>query len=487
VARSLVTVDVGGAVARYRLLDMTRAYAREKLAGSGEDAAVARHHAGYFRDLFERAEAEWETRPTVAWLADYGTHLDDIRTALDWAFSANGEASTGIALTAAAIPLWTHLSLLDESRRWAERALAAAAQQADPDCRRAMRLHCALAASLLWARGAASEVLAAWGTTLEIAIGLADAEYRLRALWGLWLCHQILGTHRTALDFAEQFHALAKTCGEPADRLIGERLIGGALHSLGDQAKARGHIERMLAGYVSPPTRSHIDRFQRDQRAGAHSVLARILWVQGFPDQASRAAEIAVDEVRRSGHTASLCVTLAESACPIAFENGDLIAAVQLVEMLLDYAAKHALSYWLAWGRSFEGALALKRGDPIGAVRLLRAGITELGAGLITMPFVSFHALLAKAMGRAGLVAEGLATIDAVLGQPERTDERSNIAELLRIKGELLLLQLAPDGVTAAEAHFHDAIERANRQGALSWELRASLSLAKLWRELGRG
>ena len=72
---------------------------------SGELDAVARRHAEYYRDLFERAETEWETRPTAEWLADYGRQIDNLRAALDWAFSPGGDASIGVALTAAAVPL----------------------------------------------------------------------------------------------------------------------------------------------------------------------------------------------------------------------------------------------------------------------------------------------------------------------------------------------------------------------------------------------
>jgi predicted ATPase/DNA-binding winged helix-turn-helix (wHTH) protein len=117
VAKSLVATEPNGRAERYRLLETTRVYVFEKLAESGELDAVARRHAEFYRDLFEQAQSEWGTRPTLEWLADYGWRRDNVRAALDWAFSAGGDASVGVALTAAAVPLWMHLSLLDERDR----------------------------------------------------------------------------------------------------------------------------------------------------------------------------------------------------------------------------------------------------------------------------------------------------------------------------------------------------------------------------------
>ena len=123
-AKSLVVVEVVGAIMRYRLLETARAYALEKLSDSGELDEVARRHAEFYRDLFEHAGSERETRSTTEWLALYGWRIDNVRTALDWAFSPTGDPSIGVALTAAAVPLWFQLSLLVEGRGRAERALA---------------------------------------------------------------------------------------------------------------------------------------------------------------------------------------------------------------------------------------------------------------------------------------------------------------------------------------------------------------------------
>src|SRR6516162_7770545 len=116
VAKSLVTVVAGSAAGCCRLLDTMRAYGLEKLIEAGERQRLARRHAAHCRDLIERAEAEWERRPTAAWPAEYAAEIDNLRAALDWAFSAEGDAQLGIALTVAAVPGWMQLSLLEECR-----------------------------------------------------------------------------------------------------------------------------------------------------------------------------------------------------------------------------------------------------------------------------------------------------------------------------------------------------------------------------------
>jgi predicted ATPase len=484
VAESLVVMEIDATLARYRLLDTTRAYALEKLGESGERERLARRHAEFYRDLFEQAETEWETRPIAEWRADHAPQIDNLRAALDWAFSPDGDPSIGVALTAAAVPLWMQLSLMEECRGRVERALAAFAAGARRDERREMRLHAALAVSLMYTRGVVPEIGAAGTKALEIAESLNDDEYQLRSLWGLWSFYTGSGRHHVALTLAQRFHALAATRSDPNDRLIGDRIIGTSQYYLGDLLSAQCHLERVLARYVAPAQKWQIFRFEVDQWAAARISLARILWLQGLPDQAMRTAESSVADARATNHAMSLGQALALAACPIALFMGDLGAAEHYVEMLVDHSTRHALARWRAWGLSHQGMLAIKRGDLSSGLRLLRAGLEEPGAAGTVPQF--FTSLLAEALGRAGQIADGLAAIEEAIGRSEPTEERWAIAEFLRIKGELLLLQRERDAAAAAEDHFRQALDWARRQGALSWELRAATSLARLLRDQNR-
>ncbi|HTS52168.1 MAG TPA: winged helix-turn-helix domain-containing protein [Burkholderiales bacterium] len=484
VAKSLLTATLGGATVQYRLLETTRAYAFAKLIQSGEFEQLARRHAEHQRVVFETATAEWETRPTADWLAAYGRQLDNVRAALDWAFSQNGDTEIGIALTVAALPLWMHMSLMEECRVRVARALAGLEPRLQ-GTRDGMQLHAALGLALMYTKGAVSETRSALTNALAIAENLADTDYQLRALWGLCVDRLNNGVFREALIFAERFCAVAANSPDPVDLPIGDRMMGLSLHYLGDQPRARQHFERMLSRYVAPVRRSHNIRFQFDQRVTAHVALAAVLWLQGYPDQAMRIVESKIEDAYALNHELTLCNALAK-ACPVALLAGDLGAAERFVAMLLDHSARNALASWRAEGRCFQGVLLIKSGDVAGGLHVLRAALGELPEMNFSLRYTGLLGELAEALGRAGEIAQGLAAIDQALARSERNDERWCVAELFRTKGELLTLERAPGAEAAAELLFQQGIEWGRRQGALSWELRCATSLARLWVGQGR-
>jgi predicted ATPase len=484
VAKSLVVAETGGTVARYRLLDTTRAYALEKLAKSGEREWLARRHAEYYQDLFERAEADLGRRPSVEWLGDYARQIDNLRAALDWAFSPGGEPEVGVALTAAATPLWMLLSQFEECRDRVERALAA---HAGGRTRCAMKLYAALGASAI--NGANSTHFAldtAWTRALEIAESVDDVEYQLRALWGLWVAYWATGRLRVALTLAQQFWALAASRSDPNDQLIGDRLIGVSEHFLGSLPSARRHLEHMLTHYVPPVHNLQLIRFQTDQRVVASAFLGRVLWLQGFPDQALRAAEQSVDEARPNGHVMSLSYTLAHGAYPVALWAGDLVLTERYAGMLNELSTRHALARWRAFGDCHQGMLAIRRGDATTGLRLLQSGLDDVGDVNASSRIFMFLAEMARALAGVGQVGEGLVALERAITRAKETEERCDIAELLRVRGELLLTQGAPGAATKAEEQFREALDWARQQGAQSWELRAATSVARLLRDQNR-
>jgi predicted ATPase len=257
-----------------------------------------------------------------------------------------------------------------------------------------------------------------------------------------------------------------------------------ALLALGDLEGARRHIERMLGRYVARG--SHIVRFHYDQKLLAHSYHSLILWLQGFADQAMRSVERQLVDSRASDHPASLANVLIQSACPVSHLVGDLTLAERHVKALKDLSARHALELWNIGGRCFEGVLLVKRGYVGAGLEVLRAAVARIPQNSFTLLYTPFLAEIADALGRDGKAAEGLSVIDEALARSERDEERWCVAELLRIKGELILRAGAPQAATAAEQHFLCSLDWARRQGALSWELRTSTSFANLQHDQGR-
>jgi predicted ATPase len=152
--------------------------------------------------------------------------------------------------------------------------------------------------------------------------------------------------------------------------------------------------------------------------------------------------------------------------------------------MLLDHSTRHALARWHAFGRCYQGMLVIQLGDSATGLRLLRAVVAESATAESTARLFAFF--ISAASGHAGQIVEVLAMIDEAIVRSEHSEERWLNAEVLRIKGELLLLQGEPGAAAAAESYFRQALDWARRQGALSWELRSATSLARLLSDQGR-
>jgi predicted ATPase/DNA-binding winged helix-turn-helix (wHTH) protein len=479
VAKSLVTWDGSTPSNRWRLLETIRVYALEKLAKSDEDEPAARRHAEFFRGFVAPSALASRSRPSIEEIARYGREIDNVCVALDWSFSPVGDPAIGIMLTVAYVPVWTHWSMMGECQRRIERALRAVASQAKPDVRHEMQLLSALGLTMLLRRGVGPEMSAVLTSALAAAERLDDADYRLRALWGLYVDHLTRGYYQAALALAERFRWHATTSADPADQLIGDGMIGEALHVLGNQIDARRHIERMLDRYVAPIDWSDKIRFQFDQRTAARCFHSRILWLQGFADQAMRIAAGTVEDALAIDHPVSVLLALVYGACPVALLAGDLPAADGFVRMMLDLSAKHEVDAWNVAGRCFKGVLLIRRDDIVAGLEELRPALPRLPKTAF-LNYVQFLAESARGLGRAGEVAKGLLTIEEALARCERSEEGWYVAELLRVKGELLLQDSGDQSAVAADQYFGRAIEVARRQGALMWELRSATSLAGL-------
>jgi predicted ATPase/DNA-binding winged helix-turn-helix (wHTH) protein len=486
VRKSLVSFEVQRSMARYRLLDTTRTYALEKLRDSGELARVARRHAEHFRELMERAEPVWQTTPAAELIAKYAPEIDNIRVALDWAFDEAGDADIGIALAAASIPLWTLLSILGEYRDLVDRALGGLAKGARQG-RHEMLLQAALGRSFMWAKGAVAQAESAVERALELAERLGDTEYRLRALYNLWIFRLRTGAHRMSLAIARRFREAAESERDLAAMRTGARLEGVSLFHLGEHAAARIALEHAVADDDPNIRRAYVVRFGLDQRVSALTCLARVLWLQGFPDQAARAARLCVDEAKALKHVNSLCIALCVGACALSTMSGEPRDAEEFTPILMDEAVKHGLGMWQVDATALRGWLAIRRGDVSLGLDLLMTAVADFRQRRLGLHQSIYVAALAEALGTAGRVGEGLATIEEGLAEARRNEAQWCLPELLRVRGELKRRRGESDWTLAAAEDFRQSIELAARQGARSWQLRSAMSLARLDDAEGRG
>jgi predicted ATPase/DNA-binding winged helix-turn-helix (wHTH) protein len=478
VVKSLVAADFQAGDDHYRLLDTTRAYALEKLRGAGEHREAARRHAEYFRETLIPAEVDSNSLPQADWQRRYARHLGNVRAGLEWAFSADGDSQIGAALTAAAVPLWVHLSLFGECRDRAELALAQLDDGAIDATRLRMQLSAALGWSLMYGQGRARDAGPALAVTLELADRLDDKDYRLRALWGLCIDQFNNGEFLKALEFAQRFTKAAEGSADPTDLMLADRLLAVSLHLLGDQNAARRHIDRVDASLDRLADKPRI--FPLDLRISTHYFRARILWLQGLADQAMRLVEHNIEEGRANGHALTFCSVLGQGACPIAFLAGDLDAAERYGEALFEHTERHAIRLWRLWAGCFKGMVMAKRGDIDAGLALLRSEIDRAGDARLLPRFLLPLGELAACLGQANEMEKGLAAVEETLGRCKARHEQWYVPELLRIKGELMLKNPQGQSASLAEQSFAEALKLAKQQGALFWELRNALSLARL-------
>jgi predicted ATPase len=474
---------------RYRLLETTRAYSLEKLADRGEVALAAARHAVFFRQLLEGMQADCAAVSVPELMARYAPEIDDVRAALEWSFGHDEDLQTGVALAAASIPLWTLLSLLDECRDWTERALPRL-DDGVASRRHEMLLQAALGMSLMWAKGPVSAVGAAWKRSLTLAEELSDAEYQVRALYGLWVFHLRIAELREALSLAEQLRRVAETAGDLSGVLTADRLIGTSLHFIGEQTRARRALQTVIEPQ-RPKWHLHhlyVMRFGIDQRISALACQARMDWLQGFPDRAWRGALAAVEEADILGHGNSLCVALGEGACTVAALRGDVAAVDKFAMMLIESAEKPGHNTWRNFGLFFSGWVLMSRGEVERGYALLRPGLARaqegamvLRRGNMTLGGVFFYDVFTSMALHTDMIEDAQPLISEVLSRLPPEDTCWCTAELLRLKGEFMLIADVARANEMAEQCFMESLSVSRKSGSRSWELRTAVSLARLW------
>ena len=461
VAKSLLSWDGSPAGGRWRLLETIRAYALEKLSEKGEADDVARLSAGYFRDLFRSNRLGSPGRDRTSDRRD----LDNVRAALDWALSPNGDPRIGFELTAESAPLWFQLSLMEEYCQRVEIALKRLQTQTKPDEELEMRLQVALGHAI-WYTDSFGDLQAmkrAFTRAAELAERAGNTEFRLKALWGTWAAGRGKGDNQSALRAAEQYEMIAAGSSDKNSIILGARMLALTHHDLGNLKSARQHVDSVLGRAPYPAPESVAD-LQVDARVAMLTLLARVQWLQGFPDQADATVRGALDAALRMDHWFSICYVLFFAGAPVSFWIGDLAEAEIRLEMLRDRTGGNSeFPGFSLFTRIFATVARLRRGGESDA---LTAAYIE----------PRIHYPTVAAAGKMVLHS----SMAAPFPDDIPCDAPWSLAEVLRVDAELLLWRGERGAVSTAETKLQRSLELARQQGALSWELRTASSLARL-------
>jgi class 3 adenylate cyclase/predicted ATPase len=329
----------------------------------------------------------------------------------------------------------------------------------------------------------APEVGHAYARACELCQQAGDTPQLFVVLAGLAEFYRARGDLEAARDLGEQFLALSQSQHDPERLAHAYSVLGRVLFYLGDFVPAHAHLERALA--ISAPPRDHslTSRFDRVARAVAHGPIAWVLWLLGYPDQALTRSHAMLTYAQELQHAFSLARAL-HDVMTLHKLRGEANAAQEWAEAALAIMTEQRFGQNLGMATFTRGwALAAQRQHEEGMVQM-RQGIDAQQAIGIGVTRAEYCARLGEAYGRIGQAEEGLHLLAEALAVVDKGD-RWYEAELHRIKGELLLRQAIPDA-PQAEACFQQALAVARRQQAKSWELRAAMSLSRLWQQQGK-
>lgn len=481
VAKSLVVSDSTALDRQYRLLQSTRAYALDKLSHSDEQTQAAKHHARYLLDVFEQAEAEWGSRPSADWLATYAIRFDDLNAALDWAFGPNGDSLLGAQLASCSVPLWFQLARVPAGMARFERALSDVVGR-HGEARAQLHLNAALGALGMFDPDFMDRREAAWRATLYLARMLGDTPYELRALRALYASRGSDGDFKGMWPIAENFETAASRSNDPIDFVTARRLIAHLMHVKGRHDDARETLQTLMDRPECQINARRIVRYQFDHRAIVRMGLGKIKWLQGLPETALKEIESSVAEAASLDYVPTLCTLLSEAALPVAFYWGEHGAVERYAAMLKPVGSDGRKMAWHGYAECFEGALAIRRGEVAFGIELTRTGIDMRRAPGKRWHLVLLLSILADGLVTAAAADEASAAIEEALALAENTGVHWLRPELLRLKGDALALLGFKESATEC---LRQAVILAQSHGALAWQLRAGVSLARLHRAEG--
>jgi predicted ATPase/DNA-binding winged helix-turn-helix (wHTH) protein len=475
VAKSLVATDGHGPEIRYRLLDTTRAYASRKLDESGEKQFISQQHSTYFCKLLEKVFAGSPLPKSDAYSICSG-HVDNVRTALEWSHSENGDNRLAIVLTISSARLFLELSLFGECNYWTQLSIGLLnkAPQATFD---ELELQTLYALSLTFTNGKSVDIRSTYLRALYLAEELGESRYQLRLLGGFHIFLARTGDFSGGLAIARRSEVVAQDSADPREIAFSHLMLGLSNFWLGNLSTAHQLLE--LALKHSPTSRS--DNFGYDQRIYCLGALAHTMWLRGSTDQALAMMRRALVEGDSLDHPVLLCICLGYYAS-LLMEVGDWSNASELIERLNDLAERYSLPMYAAIGCGFLGELCFERGETDAAIAHLRASREVLHSDRCHYIYrARFTCKLAEALAANQEFEAGLTVIGEEIDLEHKPSWK--MPDMLRIKGEIVALT---SGSAEGQNLLLMSLNMAREQSAQAFEIRTAVSLARVWFAQGR-
>jgi DNA-binding SARP family transcriptional activator/predicted ATPase len=404
---------------------------------------------------------------------------------LAWHFQEAGIAEKAIDYLRQAGERAVQLSAYQEGIAHLTKGLALLMALPDSPGRAQQELALQLALGTAWIgpTGYGPEVEKAYTRARELCQQMGKTSQLCLVLGRLAIFHYVRSEHQRARELAEEALSLAQRTKDPLHVALGHRYLGCILFCLGEYTTARAHLEQMISFYE--PHQHHRSLvLLRGSDAGTSALAydACCLWCLGYPEQALKRSDEALALARELGHPFSLADVLCYAGCMFNEMRRDAQALKGNAEELMRLA-NEKVPGWSGAGTRF-------RGEALAMLGQVQEGMAQMREGMAAEQSVGVRAFLsgtrgslAEAQAKAGQPEQGLTILAEALTLVEQTSERHWEAELYRLKGELLLMQ---GDEAEAEASLHNAIEVARHQQAKSWELRATVSLCRLWQQQGR-
>ena len=364
---------------------------------------------------------------------------------------------------------------------------------ATPDLRREqIKLQVALTTPLVHVKGYAAPETRAAAERARLLIEQAetlgeppdDPLLLFSVLYGFWVASIVAFDGDVTRELAAEFLALAEKQGAIVPLMIGHRALATSLLCTGDITEGREHYNQALELYDPAAHRRLATRFGQDVGVTILSWRPLALWLLGYPEAALADLEHALTNAREIGHAATLMLALYVTGLTHIL-CGNYAAANAQSDEVVPLADEKGSTMWKAYGMLNQGWVFSLTEKALDAVQTITSGLTALRSTGSTLWIPSCLAHLAPAYAELGQFDDASRCISEAMTLVETTKETWFEAEVHRIAGEIALKSPKPDAAKA-ETYFERALTVARQQQAKSWELRASMSLARLWRDQGK-